>query len=336
MNDFNNFNFQNKNMNNVDIEKYKPVIKMGLWAIGVIVLILIVFNSFTFVVPEDKQTVIFQFNEIKKVVVSDENFEIVKEELSNDDRYKDLKIVKGRGLFFKIPIIQKEQSFTTKLLTYATNQEEVSSSEKRTLVLDNNAQWKIINPVLYLANLGSEIRAYRTIDDILYSDLRKKIGKETGITIISDKDYMLQILKDSVNEANKEFKDYGIKVVDMRIRKTDLPIENFEAIYNRMRTERQEEANSYTYDGEQEAKDIRSKADTRAQEIKSTGEAKAQIIRGEGDAQALKIYAEAYSADLDFYKFWRTLEAYKQTMNEGTTIVLDSNTDFIKILTGKE
>ncbi len=318
---------------NVDLLKYKGVFKVLGGFFIVLIVFSIFFSSFTYTVDEREQVVVKQLSKVMKVVV-DGNAEEIKKELSQKESLQHVKVVEGKGLHLKVPFIQTTESFTNMLLTYDTDPREVTTKDKKKLVLDNYAQWKIKNPVLFLSTLENERKAYSKLDDVIYSMLNEEIGKVEAHTVISDKEYVMEMLQRVTDGVNQQFESYGVEVVDIRIRKTDLPRENYENVFNRMRTERVRAAKQYRSEGQEEAQKIRSSAEKEATILEAQAYETAEKIKGEGDAEALRIYAEAYNKDPEFYKFWRTLQTYKNTLSDKTTIVIDSDSEFMKYLFG--
>lgn len=326
----------NYNPKQVDLKKYAGILKLVGGFIGLLILLTIIYNAFTFRVDQRQQAVVIQFDKVVKVVVDEEIADEISDRMKSHRQLQHADIQTGKGLFIKIPFIQKVQYYTNMLLTCDTDPREVTTGDKKKLVLDNYAQWRIENPAAFAISLKTIPRANTRIDDIIYSKLNEEIGKVTQQTVVADKEYILNMLRDVVASSNEELKEFGIRIEDIRIRRTDFPEENYENIYNRMRTERQRDAAKYRSEGREEAQVIISKADMEAQIIEAQAYEQAQILRGEGEAEALRIYAEAYNRDPEFYQFWRTLQAYKETLKGKTTIVIDPETEFAKYLFGTE
>lgn len=314
-----------------DIKKSRAF-KSTIIVIAVVIGVLILFNLCTYRVDEREQVVVKQFNEVVKVIIDDETPELEAARLSNPN-LDDVKVVEGKkGLFLKIPFIQTVEKYTNQLLTYDTVPREVITQDKKKLVLDNYAQWKIENAALFVSTINNERKAHQRLDEIVYSKLNEEIGKITAHVMISDKEYVNELLQRITDSTNEQLVKYGMVVADIKIKRTDLPVENYENVFNRMRTERQRAAKTYRSEGQEQAQIITSKADKDATILEARAYEQAQTIRGEGDAEALKIYADAYNRDPEFYAFYRSLQAYQKTLGEGTTIVLDPDTDFLKYL----
>lgn len=335
----NNFNYNNQNNQRnynytgpkIDPTKYKPALKYIGGFIVIIILLNIFISSFIFTVDEREQVVVKQFNEIVKIVVDKKDDEFIRQ-IESSGKFKGVKIIEGKGIFFKLPFVQSVESYSNMLLTYDTNAREVITLDKKKLVLDNFAQWRISNPALFSISLGNINKAHTRIDDILYSKLNEEIGKVDAHVVISDKVKVAEMLKRVIETSNQQFINYGIKVVDIRIKRTDLPEENYENIFNRMKTERDRAAKTYRSEGKEEAQKIRSSSDKEATVIEAKAYEEAEQIKGQGDAEALKIYADAYNQDPEFYAFWRTLQVYRKTLKEGTVMVIEPDSEIAKYL----
>lgn len=306
-------------------------LKNLLTVLGIILAGIIAFNLLTFRVYMTEHAVVTRFGEIHKAIVSDAS---AMENLKSNPRFKDIDIVEGNGLFFKIPFIDKVDYYDDRMLTYDVDSREVTTRDKKKVILDNYAQWRIVDPVLFRVTMRTESAAYVRLEDIIYSQLNQHIGKIDAEVLISDKDQVADMLAEIVRLANAEVRDYGIEIIDVRIKRTDLPQENNANIFNRMRTERERMAMQYRSEGQEEAQKIRSNADREATIIEAQAYAEAEKIRGEGEAEALRIYAEAYNQDPEFYQFYRTLQTYRKTLKNNTTLVIDADSEFAKFLFG--
>ncbi len=299
------------------------------------VLAIIIAGMAYFTVDETQQAVISRFGEIVKVVVPEESYETVKAELANDPRFSKVQVEQGRGLFFKVPFVDTVQYFSTQLYTYDASAREVITYDKKSVTIDNSAQWQITNPVLFKVSIGSVNSAQSRIDDLLYSKMNEKVGKITAATLISDRVTSEQMLVDIADENNTTLNQYGMNITFVRIKKADYPEENYNNIYDRMIAERNQMATLYRSEGQEESLKIKSDADKQAAVITAEAEKQAAITRGQADAEAARIYNEAYDIDKDFYEFYRTLMAYKESLKDSeTTIIIDKDSPFAKYLFG--
>ena len=245
---------------------------------------------------------------------------------------KPVKTITKPGLNFKLPApLQVVVTFDKRLLEYDVPPEEVLSMDKKTLIMDNYVRWRIVDPLLFLQTVQAVPTAKTRLDDIVYSELRQELGTHDMVEIITE---TRDLIMDKVTAAsNEESEKYGIEVVDVRIRRVDLPSENEASIYARMEAERNRKANMFRSEGEEEAQKIRAKTERDKTVILADAYKISQEIRGEGEAKALDIYASSFSKDPKFYKFVRTLEAYEKIIDKKTTLVLPGDSKLFKELT---
>jgi len=324
-------NTDNKKVVDLDKIKMKSFIKYIGIIFGIFIVFLMLFNSFTFTVDEREQVVITQFDKIIRIIVDDISDPSI-EALKNDKNFSDVKIEEGKGLFFKLPFIQKTISFSNQLLTYDTPPEEVLTLDKKSIVLDNYAQWTINNPVLFMQTMDNTSYANQRIDEYIYSKLREEIGRIEAHQLVTDKDYVSDMLIRVKDYLNNQLATTGVNVVDIRIKRTEYPEATYQNIFEQMRSERQAVATEYRSEGLKEAQSIRSAAEREATIIEAQAYEQAQKLRGEGDAEALKIYAQAYNRDPEFYAFWQTLQTYKAVIDKDTTIIISPDSDLAKYI----
>ena len=244
---------------------------------------------------------------------------------------KPVKTVTEPGLNVKLPFpLQEKITFDDRLLEYDSPPEEILSKDKKSLIVDNYVRWKIVDPLQFLKTVQAIPTAKSRMDDIVYSELRRELGTHDMVEIITEN--REEIMDIVTRQSNSATLAYGISVVDVRIRRVDLPAENEESIYARMEAERKRQANKFRSEGEEEAQKIRAATDRDKTIILADAYKEAEKIRGEGDAKAVQIYARSYSADPKFYEFVRTLDTYKQVVDDKTTLVLPSGSRLFKLL----
>lgn len=335
MDNFNSFQQQYRKQqkpdNPINFDKISGILKSVGVIVAAVLLVLIVLSSFTFTVNETEQAVVTQFDRIVRIIVDDINEPSI-QALKDNPRFADIRIQQGKGLFLKIPFIQSVKHFSNKLITYDTSAEEVTTLDKKTIFIDNFAQWKISNPATFMVNIGTQGAAHQRIDEVIYSKMREEIGRIDAHVLIADKDYMFSMLKNVEDYVNNQLENYGVEIVDIRIKRTEFPDATKPSIYEQMRSERVAVATKYRADGQKEARTIRAEANNRATVIEAQAYEQAQKLMGEGDAEALKIYAEAYNVDPDFYGFWKTLQTYKEVIDEDTTIIISPDSVFAKYI----
>ncbi len=243
---------------------------------------------------------------------------------------KHIRTISEPGLNFKVPFTQNVVYLDKRILEYDAAPKELITKDKQQLVVDNFSRWRIVDPLKYYQSVRTESGAQSRLDDIIYSNLREALGRHTFREIVSgDREAMMKAL---TKQCNDRAAAYGIEVVDVRIKRTDLPEKNERNVYNRMRTERERQAKKFRAEGEEEARKIRASADKEVQIIEAEASKQANIIRGEGDARALAIFAEAYNQDPDFFDFTRTLEAYREALQAPVTLVLPAESEFFRYL----
>lgn len=241
-----------------------------------------------------------------------------------------VRVVKSPGLHFKLPFLQQVLFFDNRLLDYDSAPTEVVTKDKKALVVDNYSRWRIKDPLLMLQTVQDENGAQARLDDIIYSELRLELGLHSLIEIVASK--RKEIFSKVTASSNEKAKEYGIEIIDVRVKRADLPPENEKAVYGRMRAERQRIARQYRSEGAEEALKIRSKTDKLRTILLADAYQQEQILRGNGDASAVTIYAEAYERDQEFYAFTRTLEAYKQSLKNNTTVILPPDSQFLRYI----
>lgn len=280
--------------------------KILLGLVGIIVLLGL---TTVFIVDETEQVVILAFG-------------------------KPVRTITEPGINMKVPFpLQEKIRFDDRLLEYDSPPEEILSKDKKTLIVDNYVRWRIVDALQFLKTVQAIPTALSRMDDIVYSELRRELGTHDMVEIITEnREKLMEIVTFNSNKATL---DYGIEVLDVRIRRVDLPAENEESIYARMEAERNRQANKFRSEGEEEAQKIRASTDRDKTIILADAYKEAERIRGEGDAKAVEIYANAYSADTKFYEFVRTLDTYKKIVDDKTTLVLPADSRLFKLLLGK-
>lgn len=280
-------------------------------AIGIVIALVVTLfaaNLMLFTVSEVEQVVVTQFGKPKRVITA-------------------------AGLYYKLPMIEKVTVFDRRLLDYDSAADPIFTKDKKILLLDNYARWRIVDPLLFMQALRTEDEALARLDDIIYSELRKELGQHELSEVVSEN---REAIMDTVaNRSAAAAVVYGIEIVDVRVKRADLPPENEAAVYNRMRAERDREAKAYRSEGEEQALKIRAATDLESASIRAAAYEEAQGTRGKGDAEALGIYAAAYRNAAEFYEFTRTLEAYETSLDEKTILVQPADTDFFRFLKGR-
>ncbi len=271
----------------------------------VLVLFGVIADAVCFVVDEREQVVVTRLGEPKREI-------------------------RDPGLYWKAPFLEQVHTFDNRLLFSDAEPAPIYTQDKKNLIVDNFARWKIVSPLKFMRSVQTIFGAQSRLDDIIYAAVREELGKRSLEEIVSgDRN---EIMGGVTARSREDAADLGIEVVDVRIKRADLPEENKKNVFDRMRAERARKAKEYRAEGEEAALVIKADTDLEVTRIKSGAFQKAQLIRGEGDAEALGIYADAFQQDPKFYEFQRTLEAYEKTLGQGTTVVVPLNTEFFKYL----
>ena len=241
-----------------------------------------------------------------------------------------VRTVQTPGLYFKIPFIQQLHTFDDRLLYSDADPRQIYTQDKKNLIVDNFARWRVADPLKFLVSVQNVSYAQSRLDDIIFSAVREELGQRTLTEIVAEsREEIMQKVTDRSRDAALAL---GIDILDVRIKRADLPLENKANVFERMRAERTRQAKEYRAEGEEIATKIRAQTDLDVTTLTSEAFQKSQLIRGEGDAEALRIYADAFEQDPRFYEFWRTLEAYEKTLGQGTTVVMPPSSDFFKYL----
>ena len=279
-----------------------------LLTVGAFLLGLYALTDSYYVVMQTQQAILFQFREV-------------------------VHITQKPGLHLKLPLIQTVEFFENRVLAVDAPSQEIMLAEQKPLEVDAFARYRIVNPLLYFQRLGTERIAQDRLGSLLNASLRSVLGTIKTATLLSpDRVAVMGKIKDQVNA---EAKDFGIEIVDVRIRRTDLPQKTSDAVFARMQSQRAQEAAQLRANGQQEALQTTSESDRTAVVIVAEAQGKAEKIKGDGDRKALEIMADATSKDPQFYAYWRSLAAYRESLKpDNTTFVLSPNGEFFKYMNG--
>lgn len=276
--------------------------------LGVVVALFLLAGSSLYVVDQRQQAILFQLGEVVDVKTSP-------------------------GLYFKIPLAQNVRYFDSRILTMDTAEpERFITSEKKNVLVDLFVKWRIIDVKQYYVSVrGDEMLAQTRLAQTVNSSLRDEFGNRTVHDVVSgERDKIMEIMR---QKADSDARKIGVEVVDVRLKRVDLPQEVSESVYRRMEAERKRVANELRSTGAAESEKIRADADRQREVILAEAYRQAQESKGEGDAKASAIYASAFQPNPEFYAFYRSLEAYTQSFkNKGDMMVLEPNSEFFKYL----
>ena len=242
-------------------------------------------------------------------------------------------VITEPGLYFKIPLIQNVRFFEKRIITLDNAEpERFITSEKKNVLVDSYIKWRIIDPKLYYISVsGDESRAKTRLNQTVNAGLREEFGKRTVHDVVSGE--REKIMEQMREKADADARKIGVQIVDVRVKRVELPTEVSDAVYRRMEAERKRVANELRSEGSAEAEKIRADADRQREIIIAEAYRDAQKIKGEGDAKASTIYAEAFGKSPEFYAFYRSLEAYRGSFkNKGDVMVVEPNSDFFKYM----
>ena len=267
------------------------------------VLAVVAFFS-VFIVKEVNQAIVLQFGDPKRIILKP-------------------------GLNFKLPFIQNVVFLDKRILNLDTPPEEVIASDQKRLIVDAFARFQIVDPLKFYISVGNERVARSRLSTIINSRLRSVLGKQELQTLLSkDRTKQMTLIQEGVNA---EAENFGIKIVDVRIKRADLPQANSDAIFRRMQTERDREAKEFRAKGAEMAVTITSTADKEVTVILADAQKKSEIMKGEGDGERNKIFAQAFGQDPDFFAFYRAMQAYEKALIGGeTSLVLSPDSEFFK------
>src|SRR5574340_979347 len=283
----------NKNINNILIGAVAALVLLGMSV---------------FVVDQRQRAIVFQLGEVVSVKTDP-------------------------GLYFKVPLMQNVRYFDSRILTLdAGEPERFITAEKKNVLVDSFVKWRVVDVKQYYVSVGGdEARAHLRLSQTINDGLRAEFGKRTVHDVVSgQRDQIMEILR---QKADADAIKIGVQVLDVRLKRVDLPQEVSESVYQRMEAERKRVANELRSTGAGEAEKIKADADRQREVILAEAYREAQRVKGEGDAKASAIYAAAYSSSPEFYSFYRSLEAYRQSFkNKSDVLVLDPNSEFFKYL----
>ena len=237
------------------------------------------------------------------------------------------------GLYWRTPFVQTVEQFDRRILDLQTEEQEVIASDQKRLIVDAFARYRISDPLQFYRAFRSEIGARQRLTAIVDSTIRSVLGRATFIDVVRNKREAL--MQQTIKQVNEDVRNLGVEIVDVRIRRADLPEANSQAIYRRMQTERQREAAELRAQGSEQSQRIKSTADKEVTVLLANANRDSERMRGDGDAERNRIYADAFTKDRDFFAFYRSMQAYEEALKGGhTRIVLSPNSEFFRYFNG--
>ena len=243
---------------------------------------------------------------------------------------KPIRIIQEPGLYFKTPFIQDLTLFEKRILAAEARPAEYITLDKKRLTVDTVSRWRISQPLLFYQTVRNYAGAIARLNDITFARLRQEIGNHNFKEFIREE--RERIMNQVTSGVEEQARRFGIEVIDVRIRRVDLPEEVQNSVFARMKAERERIAKRYRAEGDEQAREIRASADKDKEILMAEAYGKAQALKGEGEAESAKIYAEAYNKDIDFFRFVRTLESYKTIFKENTTFLLKPDSSLLRFL----
>lgn len=285
----------------------KKLLSLGGLVAGIAALIAL--RQCLFTVSETEQVIITQFGEYKRTI-------------------------QQPGLAWKTPFLQTINRFDRRILTSDAPKAEYLTQDKKRLVADPVTRWRITDPLLFYKTVRDESGARARLDDLVLSELRREVASHTFDLVIGSK--RETIMDNVATTAREKAKEFGIQVVDVRIKRADLPQEVQQSVFQRMQAEREREAKRYRSEGDEESAKLKAETDKQRTILLATAKQDAEKLRGEGDATATRVYAEAYGKDAGFYSFVRSLQAYEQFLGKRSTLVLPADSDLFRFLSSPD
>ncbi|WP_028392202.1 protease modulator HflC [Bacillus cihuensis] len=294
-----------------DFGPWRGYVKVGIFFVILLLLFGILISN-VFIVKEGEYRVVRQFGEV-------------------------VRIDKTPGLKIKIPFIQSVTTLPKYQMGYDVSEAEINTRDKKRIMIDNYAVWRIEDPKKMITNARTIESAEARMEEFIYSVVRTELGQLNYDEIINDEKSSRGSLNDRMTDKVNELledSNYGIVVTDVRIKRTDLPAENEASVFKRMISERESTAQQYLSKGDADKNRIMAETDRKVTELLATAKAEGEIIRAEGEAEAAKVYNAAFSKDPEFYSLYRTLESYKKTIGDETVIILPANSPYASLLMG--
>jgi modulator of FtsH protease HflC len=290
---------------------YKGYLRGGIILIIAILLLVLILSNL-FIVKENEYKVVRQFGEV-------------------------VRIIEEPGLNYKIPFLQSITTLPKYQMIYNVEEAEINTKDKKRLIIDNYTVWRIEDPKKMIANARTVVNAETKMAEFVFSTVRSELGRLNYDEIINDEKSSRGSLNDQVTEIVNELlakDEYGIVVTDVRMKRTDLPAENEQSVFTRMISERESTAQGYLSKGDADKNRIIADTDREVKEMLAKAKADAEVIRSEGEKEAAKLYNTSYSKDPEFYELYRTLQSYKQTIDEETVIIIPFDSPYASLLKG--
>ena len=283
--------------------------RFSVFAVGGVLVVLFLLLNALFTVHQTQQALVLQFG-------------------------NPVRIVQEPGLHLKVPFVQQVDYFEKRVLDFDAPSVELVLGDQKRLVVDAFARYRITDALRFRQSVGTEAAFRGRLEPIVFSSLRSVLGEAPLFTILSqDRTQLMNRIK---GEANKSLAGFGVELVDVRIKRADLPPENSQAVFRRMQTEREREAKELRAQGAEVGQRIRARADRERRVLIAEAQRESEILRGQGDAEAIRIFAEGFGQNPEFFDFYRSLQAYREALGDGSTsFVLSPDSEFFRFFNGR-
>jgi len=311
---------------------------LGIGLLVLIIAAVVVISQSIYIIPQDKQAIVLQLGQVQQIRNAATEVSVTTPDVAEEDEFEteeaeELRSVldlteDGAGLYFKLPFVQNVELLEKRNIGLDIPNIRVIAQDQEILLVDAFVRWRISNPLQFYQRLRTQGGAAAQLNRFTESAIREALGEVESAEIISGQ--RAQLMETIQRNVNEDMRENGVDIIDVRIRRADLPQDNSERVFERMRTARQQEAQRIRSEGEEQARRIRAEAAAEAQIIEANAQEQAEIIRGEGDAERARIYANAYERDPEFFSFYRSMLAYEKSIQQGTPIVLSPDSEFFR------
>ncbi len=297
-----------------------------------LILLIVIISQSVFVVGEAEQSVVSRFGVINRMILNNGNdfharyADFLQNELTTEGS---VAISVGSGLYFKVPFVDKVETFSSRLYTYISDSEVVNTAEKKQYYVQTFAQWYIADPALFSLKLGNMTSAENQLDNLIHPVIVQAINRMSAEDFVSNKDALNAALAKGLQTVNEDMAPRGIEVKDIQVHRTILPTANLQSTYARMQADRAKVAQQLRSEGDEEYRKAVSTTDLEAAQIQANAISEAGAVHAEAESTAMAIYAKAYGVDEEFYSYWRSLQALRDSLGDKTTLVLDQNSPLL-------
>ena len=311
---------------------------LGIGLLVLIIAAVVLISQSVYIVPQDKQAIVLQLGQVQQIRNAAVQESVTTPDVADEEEVESAEADRLRsvldldegdaGLYFKLPFVQNVVLLEKRNIGLDIPNIRVIAQDQEILLVDAFVRWRISNPLQFYQRLRTQGGAAAQLNRFTESAIREALGEVESTEIISGQ--RVKLMETIQRNVNGDMRENGVDIIDVRIRRADLPQDNSERVFERMRTARQQEAQRIRSEGEEQARRIRAEAAAEAQIIEANAQEQAEIIRGEGDAERARIYANAFERDPEFFSFYRSMLAYEKSIQQGTPIVLSPDSEFFR------